>query len=436
MTDATTRVGGAVTRIAAKSHVNNVGVSEDPATSAQSVIRVKVIYASSTCSRAAFANLFQDETRMPAQQAQKYHRLMMQGLARNGLQVIAVASPPATRENSTARILAIQNDFEKGVTYRYLRVFNWSPVRNLAALLQSFVATWRELRSDQNTSVVCDVLNFSVATGALAAAKLLGRRATGIVTDIPRMLSNRPGPLVRSAITLAMRRYDSYLYLTQEMDSIVGRSRAPYIVIEGQVDIDEGQARNNLSDKHAKRVCMYAGALEERYGVDQLVAGFLRAGHPDWELHIYGTGELSRELSRITAKAPAVKYFGHVRNDRLVTELTKASLLVNPRPTADEFVKFSFPSKNMEYMVSGTPLLTSNLPGMPAEYKPHVYLLKTTSAEGIADSLRTLFDADPLALHLKGARAKRFVLEEKNNVTQAARLAKLILEPNPTRTRA
>ena len=56
-----------------------------------------------------------------------------------------------------------------------------------------------------------------------------------------------------------------------------------------------------------------------------------------------------------------------------VAEELKATLLVNPRPTTEEFTIYSFPSKNMEYMASGTPLLTTKLPGMPEEY--HQYVL-------------------------------------------------------------
>ena len=36
-----------------------------------------------------------------------------------------------------------------------------------------------------------------------------------------------------------------------------------------------------------------------------------------------------------------------LRNDRVVEEQLRATLLVNPRPTAEAFTKYSFPSKNM-----------------------------------------------------------------------------------------
>ena len=36
-----------------------------------------------------------------------------------------------------------------------------------------------------------------------------------------------------------------------------------------------------------------------------------------------------------------------LRNDRVVEEQLRATLLVNPRPTAEAFTKYSFPSRNM-----------------------------------------------------------------------------------------
>ena len=81
-------------------------------------------------------------------------------------------------------------------------------------------------------------------------------------------------------------------------------------------------------------------------------------------------------FKKLAQQYPAVKYKGVAPNAVIVEEELKATLLVNPRPTGEEYTKYSFPSKNMEYMASGTPVLTTCLPGMPAEYNEYVYLLK------------------------------------------------------------
>ena len=79
-------------------------------------------------------------------------------------------------------------------------------------------------------------------------------------------------------------------------------------------------------------------------------------------------------------------------NEEVVSAELEASLLINPRPTHEEFTKYSFPSKNMEYMASGTPVLTTKLPGMPADYYPYVFLVNDESAEGMAKAYRDVLE--------------------------------------------
>lgn len=95
--------------------------------------------------------------------------------------------------------------------------------------------------------------------------------------------------------------------------------------------------------------------------------------------------------------------------------------MINPRSSKEEFTKFSFPSKNMEYMASGTPLLTAKLPGMPKEYYDYVYFFENETEEGITESLKNILSKNKDELYQKGYLAKKFVLKEKNNIVQAKR---------------
>lgn len=112
----------------------------------------------------------------------------------------------------------------------------------------------------------------------------------------------------------------------------------------------------------------------------------------------------------------------------MVEEELKATLLINPRPTTEAYTKYSFPSKNMEYMVSGTPVLTTKLPGMPAEYNEYVYLVDEETVDGQSQTLTTVLLKSPEELHDFGARAREYVLREKNNVRQAGKIIEMIKE--------
>ena len=128
----------------------------------------------------------------------------------------------------------------------------------------------------------------------------------------------------------------------------------------------------------------------------------------------------------LCAEHPNLEYRGVAPNEEIVAEELKATLLVNPRPTTEEFTIYSFPSKNMEYMASGTPLLTTKLPGMPVEYHQYVYLFEEESIQGYADALKKVLSEPNDNLHAKGVQAKNFVLQNKNYVTQAQRVLGLL----------
>ena len=77
-------------------------------------------------------------------------------------------------------------------------------------------------------------------------------------------------------------------------------------------------------------------------------------------------------------------------------------------------------------MASGTPVLTTRLPGMPKEYNSFVYLFDEETVDGYADSLRKVLAHPTEELRDKGVKAKRFVLDTKNNVVQAKRVIELV----------
>ena len=133
-----------------------------------------------------------------------------------------------------------------------------------------------------------------------------------------------------------------------------------------------------------------------------------------------------KELLQIAAEDDRIFYGGMLLNTEIVDKEQEATLLVNPRPTEEEYVKYSFPSKTMEYMASGTPVLTTVLPGMPKEYHPYVFLLEEETADGIAKMLKEVLSQSDEALFQKGRDARRFVLEQKNNVIQAGQILEML----------
>lgn len=380
-----------------------------------------ILYAVTTCSDAAYRRLFDQVAVKPAFQAQKYHRLLLEGLAAH-TQVDVIANPPVNRQVLSRGFVRMPREQEGGAVYH-----NLPAVRNplIKALVVGFGTFFQVLfRADRNGAVVVDGLNRVTALAALAAARLRRRPCIGIVTDLPEMLSGS-GMSIRLS-QFVIRHCTGYVFLTQAMNDRLNPDGKPYVILEGHADIAMGQVSPSLEEKHKPRVCLYAGGVSRDYGLAELVEGFRLANLPDTQLHIYGPGDYVPELEQIARQDSRIVYGGMLLSSQVVQREREATLLVNPRPTGEEFVKYSFPSKTMEYMASGTPVLTTDLPGMPPEYHDYVYRIFREDAPGIAQALTQVLCHSDQELLEKGQAARDFVLREKNNVTQAKKILDLL----------
>lgn len=81
-------------------------------------------------------------------------------------------------------------------------------------------------------------------------------------------------------------------------------------------------------------------------------------------------------------------------------------------------------------MVSGTPVLTTLLPGMPKEYHEYVYLFDKETPEGYRRVLKEVLTLPTSELQMRGNDAKHWVLKYKNNKSQAFRILELINSSN------
>jgi glycosyltransferase involved in cell wall biosynthesis len=394
---------------------------------------MEILYVSRLWSESRLDVLLRELPVKPPQQEQKFHGLLVRGLAANACHVTSLSTLPAQPSHGTVPTQAVER--EKGITFRYA-TFRMIPfLSHFLVFAWSFFYSlrWAFSRRSGPKFVVCDVLKLSIAAGALLAAKLTRTPAVAIVTDVPDYLHEYIGSsntlmgrlvvrMYRVLSTFLMERYDGYILLTEAMNPLVNPHHRPHLVLEGMVDPDMDAVANTLEGKYPERVILYAGALYEKYGVRMLLDAFLCLSAADARLWLYGSGELEATIQTSEALDPRIKYWGVRPNAEVVAAEVRAALLVNPRPSTEAFTAFSFPSKNMEYMASGTPVLTSRLPGMPEEYLDHVYTFGAETVEGMATSLSQLLHLPAEELHAKGVAAKIFVLGNKSNVMQAARI--------------
>ena len=380
-----------------------------------------IVYAVTTCSDKVYKQLFSQVKVKPAFQSQKYHRLLIEGLAA-GAKVDVVANPPVNRSVLSEKLVCLPREEEGGACYHYIPAIRNPVVKAATVGLGTFFRTLFLIRKD--SAVIVDGLNRVTALSAMLAACLRGKPCVGIVTDLPDMLSG--SRFSKGLANFVIRHCTHYVLLTQAMNDYLNKTGKPYVILEGHADITMAEKIPSMEKKTSPRICFYAGGVSKQYGLGNLVEGFRNADIPNAQLHIYGPGDYVKELQKIAEKDSRVFYGGKLLNQEIVEKEQEATLLVNPRPTNEEYVKYSFPSKTMEYMASGTPVLTTVLPGMPKEYYPYLFLLEDETSEGIAQALTELLTKSEEELFEKGRGARAFVLDQRNNLVQAQKIIQML----------
>ena len=391
---------------------------------------MNILYISALSSNKLINDIYKTTGKNPGFAVQKFSRLFVKGLMANGADVVALSNPPFPAGSKRWGLL--DSETEEGVHYKYIPFLNVSILKHLCLFLYAFifVLIWGFKRRREK-AIVCDVLSISVCMGALLASKINRVRSVGVVTDIYGLMvgTAKASWIVKFATFLNqcyISSFDRYVLLTSQMNERVNPKYKPHIVMEALCDLSMAEHDVQHEEKASPRTVIYAGGIHERYGLKMLAEAFVEANLSDARLVYYGSGPYVEEYKKMCAAHPNLEYRGVAPNEVIVAEELKATLLVNPRPTTEEFTIYSFPSKNMEYMASGTPLLTTKLPGMPEDYYPYVYLFAEESIQGYADALKKVLSQPADMLYAKGVQAKKFVIQNKNYVAQAQRVLDLL----------
>lgn len=386
-----------------------------------------VLYISALASESRIAEVYQHTQSNPGFAVQKFSRLLVKGLQKNGVKAKALSSPAHT-EKSGAIVRTIRES-EKGIDYIYVPFVNIKFIKQICAFFYIFfyVLIWG-FRKNKHKAIICDILCISCSSAAVLASMINRLTSVAVVTDICGLKQFDEKKTLQSRLSETLysfysKAFNKYILLTEQMNDIVNTQRRPFLIMEALCDSKLISESHEKVEKAHPRTVLYAGGIFEKYGLKMLAEGFVKAEVEDAKLVYYGSGTFVEEYKEMCKKYPNLEYRGVAPNEIIVEEELKASILVNPRFTTEEYTKYSFPSKNMEYMASGTPLLTTMLPGMPKEYYPYIFLFQEETVDGYADAIRKALSYSVCELQALGHRASQFVLQNKNNIQQGRRIA-------------
>lgn len=260
-----------------------------------------------------------------------------------------------------------------------------------------------------------------------------------IVPDLPQYMnttSNQPAwikPLKEASIMhikTRVQKVDGFVLLTRYMADALKIQKTPYVIVEGIADpATEHLDTNPMNDAiNSTTNIVYTGALNERYGILNLISAFSRINNPNYRLILCGAGDALPQIEEAILSDSRILYKGQLSRQEIIKIQNDATILVNPRQNNEEFTKYSFPSKIMEYLSSGRPVVAYKLDGIPDEYDKYIHYVPDNFMQTLADTIVKVCSLPEHQLREFGGVARQWVIHEKNAAIQARKILNMISE--------
>ncbi len=369
-----------------------------------------------------------------------YETMLAKGLVENGAKVDALSVPAvaAFLHSIYKHIDGKQETIEGSISIQWVPFINiqgmkqFTIKRNVEKLLEKWL---RENKDVKDKVVLMYSIYPPYTEPAVRLCKKYGCHLCAVITDLPEYMyswKNMKGIRGWYSKRLSAKmidlqgKCDSYILFTKPMATKMGIEDKPYMVSEGFCDASIFDDIPN-QEKYPRKTIVYGGNLSRLYGIQNLVKGFMQTDL-DAELHLYGVGEDAGFITECAKQDSRIRFFGRVDRKTLLVALKKAHLLVVNKPTADDYSNYSFSSKILEYMASGTPLLTTKVGGMPEEYYEYLYFFDKEGIEGIKWSLEKIIKYNEVQLQDKGIAAKKFAIDRKNYQYTTRKIIKFLYD--------
>lgn len=373
--------------------------------------------------------IMKHEKSMPIQTL-KFANNLKSSLELISSQLVLISTHPVTNYPKNSKIFFRFEKFKIGSSTGLIIPFlNILGFKHLTRFVSGYICLKKSLSFKDDEILIIHGIHSPFLLIGYILNKLYKVKVICIVTDAPSDIS------VYNTIEKALRVIDKKLifFFLNKVNGIITLSdlfikdnalSVPYIVLDGFAHSSSFNI-SDIKNKNNKRFRFsYAGGLSEEYGVKLLVEAALLV--PEVDLYIYGKGPLERYLKEVSASSTNIFYVGFVAPIDLQNELLKSDCLVNPRPSSQNFVRYSFPSKILEYMTLGIPVLTTKLPSISSEYYNYIYTIEDETVLGIANDIRRISAKSGSSLFLKGQKGRDFILKTRSIIAQSSKIKKFI----------
>jgi glycosyltransferase involved in cell wall biosynthesis len=261
-------------------------------------------------------------------------------------------------------------------------------------------------------------------SAGLAVARKLGVPFVCIVADFDPSLRGRSALRAGEQwwSNRIVRESDGLVVLSGHTARELAGDR-PWIKIDGGVggDWDEPPDISPL-----RKTVVYAGTPAFVSGARLLLEAFARVDDSQLKLVFAGRGGLESEIRAAASRDARIEIRGFMTREQLQRILVSATVLINPRLSAATENRYNFPSKILDYLASGRPVITTLAGDLDPAYADVAIPLRDETPGALAALMQEVAARPEQELTEIGARGREFVLAKRRWVDQAAEVYRFI----------
>lgn len=296
--------------------------------------------------------------------------------------------------------------------------------------LEKEAKKWAREHKNENVTVFV----YSMHSPFMAAAKVIKRiiptaKIVLIVPDLPQFMDFGMSKIKKilkavdwEKIQNLMKSVDKYILYSKYMAEFLKLKDGSWTVMEGS--INENDVIEETVEKNEDIVSvMYSGVCDLRYGIPELLDAFDLIKEKKYELWITGAGNAALLIKERVEKDSRIKFYGFLPSRKeLLLKQKQATMMINTRKPDEAASAYCFPSKLFEYMISGNPVLSFDIKGIPEEYFNYLVKMEDVSPKCIAESIKKVAEMSTDKRNALGENSKKFVIENKNKNEQAKKI--------------
>lgn len=334
---------------------------------------------------------------------QNFHNKMIRCLAINN-EVHVISIRPFSLSNMKVVKLGKETIKDGNITWHYLERSGGKLFRTLTIVPQ--VKKILKNLDLKDAIFVTDTINPSVSRAVEGALKKYNRPVIGLCTDSPSNISG-----TKRSYTLYLldktSKYQGYVALTEGLNYLFNPDGKPSYIVEGLVEEKTFPKTNELKPEYF----FFGGALMERYGVYQLIEAYKILNLKNTDLYICGH-HLDKNMYReATSGYPRIRFLGLLPVNKVMEYEHDAIACINPRPFTEDLDRFSIPSKTLEYMSMGVPVISVKNTILMEKFPKEVIWVESANESDIVHAMKQLLNMSYEERDALAEKAKNRVLE-------------------------